>query len=171
MEYAVAAIDLLADARGPEAVKVLNLGVGAPRLDLAHDVAVDTPGHLDADALSVRLHASDLLILPFTDGVSTRRTTLMAGLAHGLPIMGLSGPATDDVLMDSEGALTLTALGDVPAFAGATLELANSPDRRRRGGESGRALYARHFDWPVAAERVHGALCDQGDGRRNTTQA
>ena len=171
MEYAVAAIELLADTRGPGAVKVLNLGVGAPQLELAREVAVDTPGHLEADEISVRLRASDLLILPFTDGISTRRTTLMAGLSHGLPIMGLSGSATDDVLMTGGDALTLTAVGDIRAFAHATVELANSPDRLRRSGASGRALYARHFDWPVAARRVHGALRDQERGRRSTTHA
>ena len=165
LEYATAAIELLAEARGPGAVKVLNLGLGAPRIDTPREIAVATPGHLETDELSVCLRASDILLLPFADGLSTRRTTLMAGLAHGLPVVGLYGPKTDEVLTGSPDALTLTPVGDIGAFAHATLQLANDPGRLRTSGELGRELYERHFDWPVTASRVAAALGIDGTAR------
>jgi glycosyltransferase involved in cell wall biosynthesis len=165
LEYATAAIELVAKARGPGAVKVLNLGLGAPQLDISREIAVDTPGHLEADELSVRLRASDVLLLPFFDGLSTRRTTLMAGLAHGLPIVGLYGPGTDDILTGCPEALTLTPVGDVNAYAHATLQLANNPDRLRASGESGHQLYEKHFDWSITASRVATALGGDGTSR------
>jgi glycosyltransferase involved in cell wall biosynthesis len=165
LEYATAAIELVAKARGPGAVKVLNLGLGAPQLDISREIAVDTPGHLEADELSVRLRASDVLLLPFFDGLSTRRTTLMAGLAHGLPVVGLYGTETDDVLTGCPEALTMTPVGDINAYARATLELANHPERLRASGESGHQLYAKHFDWPVTASRVATALGGDGTSR------
>ncbi|MEJ7786534.1 MAG: glycosyltransferase [Solirubrobacteraceae bacterium] len=171
LEYASAAINLLAEARGPDAVKVLNLGLEAPELEVSRAISMDTPGHLEADELSVRLRASDILLLPFTDGLSTRRTTLMAGLAHELPVVGLCGPGTDDILSESREALTLTPVGDIGAFARATLELANDPNRLRASGEAGRTLYTKNFDWPIAAQRVRAALADQAGERRSTTQA
>jgi glycosyltransferase involved in cell wall biosynthesis len=165
LEYATAAIELLAKAKGPGAVKVLNLGLGAPQLDISPEIAVDTPGHLEADELSVRLRASDVLLLPFFDGLSTRRTTLMAGLAHGLPIVGLHGPGTDDILTGCPEALTLTPVGDINAYAHATLRLANHPDRLRASGESGHQLYTKHFDWSITASRVAAALGSEGASR------
>lgn len=172
LEYATAAIELLATARDPRSVKVLNLGVSAPALKLSREIAVLSPGHLSAADLSVHLRATDLLLLPFTDGLSTRRTTLMAGLAHGLPVMSLRGAGTDDVLADSREALTLTPIGDIDAFAHAALQLVNDPECLRRSGEAGLALYATHFDWPVTARRVAAAMGiepDQAGGRRSTT--
>jgi glycosyltransferase involved in cell wall biosynthesis len=161
LEYATAAIERLVDARGSEYVKVLNLGVGAPAIDLRGRVAVETPGELVDRELSLRLSASDLLLLPFTDGLSTRRTTMMAGLAHGLPVVGLQGPGTDDVLVRSGQALTLTPLGDIAAFAKATVALAEDADRRRATGRAGRELYATQFDWSVTARRVAAALANE----------
>ena len=46
----------------------------------------------------MHLRASDMLLLPFSDGASTRRTTLMAGLSHALPVVGLQRTETDRVL-------------------------------------------------------------------------
>jgi glycosyltransferase involved in cell wall biosynthesis len=161
LEYATAAIELLVDACGSGSLRVLNLGIGAPTLDLWAPVDVETPGELDARQLSLRLSASDVLLLPFTDGLSTRRTTLMAGLAHGLPVLGLHGPETDDVLASNQQALTLTPLGDIAAFARATVALAADADGRRAIGQAGRELYATQFDWSVTASRVAAALVNE----------
>jgi glycosyltransferase involved in cell wall biosynthesis len=49
-------------------------------------------------------------------------------------------------------------VGDVDAFARATLALAGDRDRLRRSGEAAAELYAREFDWPVVAGRVAAAL-------------
>ena len=165
LEYATAAIELLAQTRGPRALKVLNLGVDAPPARLSPDIGVVSRGHLTADDLSIHLRATDILLLPFTDGLSTRRTTLMAGLAHELPVVGLRGPGTDGVLADSREALTLTPIDDIDAFAYATLRLASDPERLRRAGRAAHELYATQFDWPVTARRVAAAMAlavDQG---------
>src|SRR5262249_55959875 len=75
--HAAAAIAAVAAARGTERLTILNLGADAPALDVPRGVDVRTPGRLAADELSLRLWASDLVLLPFTDGLTTRRTTLM----------------------------------------------------------------------------------------------
>src|SRR5262249_59264800 len=54
-------------------------------------------GPLPADAVAGYLAACDLLLQPFPDGVSTRRTSVMAGLALGLPIVTSDGPATEPI--------------------------------------------------------------------------
>jgi glycosyltransferase involved in cell wall biosynthesis len=85
----------------------------------------------------------------------------MAGLAHGLPVVGLQGPETDDVLVRNAQALILTPLGDIAAFASATVALAEDADRRRATGRAGRELYATQFDWSVTAGRVAAALANE----------
>lgn len=171
LDHAEAAIAAVCEQRGPGALTVQNLGIGSPRLTLPVGVQVVTPGRLEADELSLRLHASDVLLLPFTDGVSSRRTTLMAGLAHGVPVAGLHGTSTDRIFLEHDDALTLTPFGDIRRFAHAVVALCDSEPTRRALGKAGRSLYHDEFDWPVIARRVHAALADQRGGRRSTTIA
>jgi glycosyltransferase involved in cell wall biosynthesis len=156
--HAEAAIVGLAGAHGPERVTVLNLGAGAPPIAVPVGVDVQSPGRLDADEVSLRLRASDMMLLPLVDGLSTRRTTLMAALAHGVPLFGLRGAKTDRVLVDHPQAVSLTPVHDVGGYVRAAVALAADRERLRRLGESGRRLYVEQFDWPVAARRVRTAL-------------
>lgn len=154
-EAAISALERAGDGRG---LRVLNLGAGVAPLDLAPGIAVDTPGYLPEGELSVRLTASDLILLPFTDGASTRRTTLMAALAHGLPVLASDGARTDSVLRSHPEAITLTPADDPGAFAAAAVALAGDGARLRAAGEAGRRLYDDRFDWPIAAARVRTAV-------------
>jgi hypothetical protein len=155
-DHAEAAISALASKHG--AFTVLNLGADAPPPAVPPGIQVLTPGRLSADEISLRLWASDLLLLPLTDGVSTKRTTMMAALAHGVPVLGLCGVSTDRILIEHPAALALTPVGDPAAFARAAVELVSDAKRLRAVGEAGRRLYAEQFDWPVVARRVTSAL-------------
>jgi hypothetical protein len=42
--------------------------------------------------VSTFLHAADLMVMPYRDGVSLRRGTLMAVLAHGRPLLTTTPP-------------------------------------------------------------------------------
>lgn len=53
-------------------------------------------GFADAKAISAALFASDICVLPFNEGVSLRHGTLMAAIAHSLPIVTTEGPALSD---------------------------------------------------------------------------
>jgi glycosyltransferase involved in cell wall biosynthesis len=154
LEHSETALTALVAERGADKIRVLNLGAGARALRVPQELDVLTPGGLPADDVSRHLRASDLLLLSFSDGVSTRRGTLMAGLAHGLPVVAVRGVSTDDVLLRHPDAITLTPVGDQRAFAQAVLDITSDPERLMRAGRAGRALYSTHFDWPVAAERL-----------------
>jgi len=154
LDYAEAAIDALARSAGSARLILLNLGADAPSVRVPSGLQQISPGEIRADRLSLYLWASDLVLLPFTDGVTTRRSTLMAALAHGRPILGLAGPDTDAVLRQAKDALCLTPLGDQVAFADAAVALSQDRARRQLIGVAGRALYERRFDWPVLAARV-----------------
>jgi UDP-glucose:(heptosyl)LPS alpha-1,3-glucosyltransferase len=152
--HAEAAIAALAQAHGANNLTIMNLGADAPTVRVPLGVEVHTPGALPPDELSLRLVTSDLVLLPTTDGVSTRRGTVMAALAHGRPVLGLRGRNTDAVLARAEGAMFLTPADDRAAFAEAAVELTRDPDRLRAIGAAGRELYESHFDWPATARSV-----------------
>lgn len=158
LDHARAAVVALADARRPARLTVLNLGADAPPLDTSRGIDVITPGRLSEVELSRYLTASDLVLLPFHDGVSTRRTTLMAALAHGRPVLGLRGRNSDSVLLEHPGALLLTAPGDPSVYADAAVALVADATALRALGEAGRRLYAERFDWPVIARTIAAAL-------------
>jgi hypothetical protein len=64
-----------------------------------------TPGYLGPEALSYHLQAADLALQPYPDGADTRRTSLMACLANGVPTVSTRGRFTT---MD----ITLSCVGD-----------------------------------------------------------
>jgi glycosyltransferase involved in cell wall biosynthesis len=154
LDHAQEAITALALSHGPERIAVLNLGVDAPVPHAPSGVEVRSPGLLPAEELSLYLWASDLVLLPLTDGVSTRRSTLMSALAHGRPVVGLLGHNTDSVLATAGDALVLTPVGDRAGFARNVVTLAGDPVRRQTIGDAGRRLYEERFDWPVLARTV-----------------
>jgi hypothetical protein len=151
-------------ARAGLPIALLNLGANAPVFPGVEDaVRVIAPGRLPASEISECLAASDLYLAPFVDGASPRRTTLMAALQHGLPIVGTDGSMTGPTMRSAREALTLTPAADADAFAAAALGLALDPERRARQGAAARRLYERDHDWPVACEV---ALAGLSAGRR-----
>ena len=115
-------------------------------------------GGLTPREVAVHLGACDLLAQLYPDGVSSRRTTVMAALANGRPVVSTSGPSTEPIWAESKG-VALTPTGDVDALARAVDEWLADPAGRERLGSTGRALYLRRF----AMERTIEALTRPGN--------
>jgi glycosyltransferase involved in cell wall biosynthesis len=141
-------------ARSGRAVVLLNLGNGPSEVRSIGGVTLRSPGYLEAKPLASLLAASDVFLAPYLDGVSTRRTTVMAALQHGIPVVGTWGPLTDRLLSQATDALALVPVGQADRFAAAAMRLANDAATRRRLGQAGRNLYVSEFDWPVIAKRL-----------------
>ncbi|GBC76664.1 N-acetyl-alpha-D-glucosaminyl L-malate synthase [bacterium HR08] len=116
-------------------------------------------GYVDAATASHYLQASDLFLLPTSDGVSTRRSSLMAALSHGLPVVGTCGHLTDEPLRRAD-ALRLAPVDDQEAFLAHVITLAEDAEQRRQLAERGRALYREHYDWPSIVGRLLAFLRD-----------
>jgi glycosyltransferase involved in cell wall biosynthesis len=159
LDYVAHAADSVA-SQGHETV-LLNLGFNTPEVSVDPAVRVIAPGHLDEEALSRHLAAVDIYLAPFTDGVSTRRTTLMAALQHALSVVGTDGHNTDDLLRRSTTSMRLTPVGDRDAFSRTVCELADSPDARNELGARARLLYEEEFDWSVVSTRLLAGLLDE----------
>jgi glycosyltransferase involved in cell wall biosynthesis len=110
----------------------------------ALDGRIRATGLLPLQDIAAHTAACDLLVQPYPDGVSTRRTSLMAGLAMGRPIVTTRGELTEPLWLHS-GAVALAPAG-VPAALLSTAEaLLHDHRRHEQLGASGRAFYAAHF--------------------------
>jgi glycosyltransferase involved in cell wall biosynthesis len=114
---------------------------------------VHAAGTLAANDLSLHVSACDLMLQPYPDGVSSRRTSTMVGLAHGLAIVTTSGHLTEPLWAQS-GAMALAPIGEVPAMVGAAQRLLEDADLRSGMSEAARSLYRECFD----LERTIGRL-------------
>jgi glycosyltransferase involved in cell wall biosynthesis len=144
------AVRVIAAEVGP--VVLLRLGrAPEPLDDLGDAVRVVISGPLPPQDIASQLATADLFLAPYADGVTTRRTTLMAALQHGLPVVGTDTGRSDDVLVRSP-AIARAPL-DAPAFARVAAEVAADPGRLETMSADARALYREEFAWDVVAER------------------
>jgi glycosyltransferase involved in cell wall biosynthesis len=106
---------------------------------------IHATGALPAEDVSRGLSACDVLIQPFTDGVSSRRTSAMAGLAHGLPIVTTTGALTESIWSESR-AVALVPVGNTAAMVEAANTLLDDATERARLCAAAKALYEERFD-------------------------
>ncbi|MHB8620157.1 MAG: glycosyltransferase family 4 protein, partial [Chloroflexota bacterium] len=116
-------------------------------LELEH--CVTETGFLDPADVSAHLLASDVCVLPYRDGASFRRGTLMAALEHGLPIVSTRPSPAE--LVDGQNVRLAEPFSPV-SLAHTIDELAQDQVSRRRLG-IGAAKLARNFSWTSIAEK------------------
>ncbi|RIK20828.1 MAG: hypothetical protein DCC52_14410, partial [Chloroflexi bacterium] len=130
--------------------------------------------YLPAEAVSAHFYASDICVLPYRDGASFRRGSIMAALAHGMPIVTTLPQVSPEpelktraekmdaarlpklpVLRDGENAL-LVPPDDASAIIIAVTRIATSPGLAAQLSSNAR-LTARAFSWDKIADD-HAAL-------------
>jgi glycosyltransferase involved in cell wall biosynthesis len=144
------AIPLIAEAR-PSA-RFLLIGAESETFRAAlvsRDAAlagrVTATGTLPSGELSAHIAACDVLLQPYPDGVTSRRTTVMAGLRAGVPIVTTDGRLTEAFWRES-AAVKMGKAGIAQSIAAHVLEVLADPAARQRQAEEGRAFYDRWFD-------------------------
>jgi glycosyltransferase involved in cell wall biosynthesis len=126
---------------------------------------ITSTGYLPPADLSAALLACDVVALPFRDGASARRGTLMAALAHGLPIVTtlpsrqspMAGPppiwlgsGPDAAAIRDGVSALLVPPDDAGALATALLRLGADAGLRAQLAEGAGTVAAR-IAWPVLA--------------------
>jgi glycosyltransferase involved in cell wall biosynthesis len=104
-------------------------------------------GRASADDISVQLQACDVLIQPYPDGVTTRRTSVMAGLANGCAVVTNDGKLTEDIWgrMDC---VAMTAAADSAALVQQIRELLTDAAAREALQARAIAAYETYFALP-----------------------
>lgn len=156
-------VEALARVAAPWRLAIVGGAATAPE-DIAHAAAVRArmaalglaprvveTGHVTPAEVSAHLLAADIAALPFRDGASFRRGSLLAALAHGCPVVTTTpaGPADTALLAP---AAALVPPDDPPALAAALARLAADPAARRALAACGPPLAAQ-FSWDSIARR------------------
>jgi len=126
--------------------QILLVGDGsrefAASLESAVSGRITATGRLAAESVAEHLSACDLMLQPFPDGASTRRGSIMAGLALGVPVVSNRGCASEPLWREHQAIGLADDTESLPALVD---QLLSSPDARQALGARGRTLYERHF--------------------------
>ena len=107
-------------------------------------------GVVDAATLSRRLAECTVVVLPNEEGPSSRKTTLAAALAQGLPVVSLNGYNRWDEVVDA-GALVVVP-NEGSALASVLVRLRDSPAERAALGAKAAAFAAERMSVEAAAD-------------------
>ncbi len=108
-------------------------------------------GFVEDNAVSANFLASDLTVLPYLDGVSLRRGTLMAALAHGRAIV-TTHPETD--APELEGVVKTVEPNNPDALAEAILSIWHDPKKREQLEQAAKQTNDNHFTWASITQKT-----------------
>ena len=108
-------------------------------------------GYTSEEDVSANLLAADIAVLPYQDGASFRRGSLLATLSHGLPIVTTTPAVPLPELIQGQTAM-LVPPNDPESLAHAILQLSGDEGLRRNLTEGARRL-ASSFTWEAIASQ------------------
>jgi glycosyltransferase involved in cell wall biosynthesis len=109
------------------------------------DSRVFSTGALPEADVSAHIAACDVMLQPYPDGISARRTSAMAALAHGVPMVSTRGWLTE-AMWETSGAVALVDVEDPKSLATEAERLLRSDALRERVAADARRLYDARFD-------------------------
>ncbi len=109
-------------------------------------------GFCSSEDVSQYLSASNIFLLPLIDGISSRRTTLMTALKHGVPVVSTNGFLTDDIFLQEDFTL-LSPSTDKELFVANVVRMADDESLRKTMGKKGRDAYERYFSERLMVEK------------------
>lgn len=118
---------------------------------------VHATGEIAAADVAIALAACDVLFQPYPDGVTTRRTSVMAGLQNGIATISTAGPLTERVWRDT-GAVVLAPRGDTAAAVAHIRRLLDDRTARRAQAERGGDAYEQHFAIDLTVARLRAVV-------------
>jgi glycosyltransferase involved in cell wall biosynthesis len=118
----------------------------------------------EEEEASLYLHASDVCVLPFLEGVQLNNSSFASMVAHGLPIIVTRGPLMDKAFAHGENVLTCDPK-DHQGVARLLLEVMSGADLRQRLRAGALKLSDEWFSWDSAIERTLAALRPRVPGK------
>lgn len=122
--------------------------------NLPHRDRVFWSGYLTPPILTDHLLAADIAVLPFDDGASLRRSSLLAMLGHGLPVISTHEQNTLNNELNESRGICLVPPGNAHELATVILQLATNTERCATVGRNAQA-FSQQFNWPGIAEQTN----------------
>jgi glycosyltransferase involved in cell wall biosynthesis len=116
---------------------------------------------LSPEDAAVCMKASDVLVQPYPDGVSARRTTTMAGLALGVPLVTNTGHLTEPVWRGL-GAAALAEGTDPAPLVSLTERLLSHPQEREALGRRAAEVYRERFSLECTVDALRAPAAAPG---------
>lgn len=120
--------------------------------DLGLEKRVHWTGFVPDKQVSTFLHAADVMVMPYRDGVSLRRGTLMAVLAHGRSLITTTPSIPTPELVHGENVWLVPPADPAALVEAVQTVLADAPLRRKLG--EGTAQVSGLFTWEKIAEET-----------------
>lgn len=118
-----------------------------------HKDRVSSTGFQPSDLAAESIAACDLMLQPFPDGVSTRRTSIMACMALGVPIVSTIGHLTEP-WWTANNALPLSSVGNAREMVDNAMVLLGDDRRRCELAARVRNLYRDQFSLGKLLDRL-----------------
>jgi len=141
-------------------VRAILIGRGGDRFaeELARRVPssaerIHATGALPAAEVAVALAACDVLFQPYPDGVTTRRTSVMAGHPNAIATISIDGNLTEFVWRET-GAVVLVQRGDIAAAIAQIRRLLDDRTIRTSQAQRGHEIYRSHFAMELTVARL-----------------
>ena len=124
--------------------------------DLAHNLGVEKhivkTGYLDPLTTSSALLSCDLMVMPYSDGASFRRGSLLACITHGCPTI-TTNPKSDNKRLQHETNIMLVPPDDPSSIVAAIRRLHEDAALRNGIGLAAMSL-SKDFEWQVIANQT-----------------
>jgi len=114
-------------------------------------------GRISRSDAALTLSACDLMLQPYPDGVTTRRTSVMASLVNARAVVTTTGHLTEPVWADTGAVALIRALDNDAFVASARALLANGDDRGTLAAR-GAQVYRERFALDHTIRTLRGAV-------------
>src|SRR5208337_4693538 len=118
-------------------------------------VEISAEGVLDDQQVIDHLRAADVLLFVRAP-ISTRRSSAIAGIAAGVPMVAFAGAETTWPITDA--GVLLTSPGNPAELQEALVRVLSDPELRASLRQLNALVYRQHFSWPAIAARFAALL-------------
>lgn len=153
--HSLCALRRIRALKGFENTQLVFVGIDSSALD--PEPGITATGYLPPEEVSSWLRRADLVLAPFMDGVSTRRTSVMAALAHGRPLLTTVGYSSDRGIRWDDFC-AVTDARDPEAFGLKAAQLIGDREALNTLARKAREAYQSRFSWTVLAKAIQERL-------------
>ncbi|MBI4924660.1 MAG: glycosyltransferase family 4 protein [Bdellovibrio sp.] len=158
-EYEFAAFDAI--FKNLKNTKLVFVGLTQEKINVLLDQynfshlksAVIGLGYLMEAEVSVWISRSYLVLAPFLDGISTRRTSAMAAFDHGKPLLTTRSWSTNSSIAWEEFCF-IVPMQEKQKFIEKAVFILENSEEAKSTGERGKKYYDAHFSYPVITNKI-----------------